>query len=1358
MPAAAAATAAATAAAGVPSAPTAVSAVAGNAQATVSWTASADDGGSPITSYTVTSVPGGLTATVAATSTSAVVTRLTNATGYRFYVTAANSAGTSAPSATSETVTPSAPAVPDAPVITNVTARDSAVEVYWTPPDTGTSTLTGYVISVYTSGSEVTTVDAAPSASSAIVSGLTNGTAYQFTVTAVDAVGDGPASPESVAVQPAPATAPTAPADLQAVPLDGQIQVSWSAPPDGGSAITGYSVSVSPADIAPVSTNAGTTVAKLTGLSNGTAYTVSVTATNAVGTSPVAAANPVTPEAAIAPDPPTNLTVISTGPGAVDLEWLPPTDAGTDTIGSYTLTATASGATTVTVTAPAGDCTGTPVLCTTTMSGLDSSTAYTFAVTATSPAGTSTVDTANSTVTPNAVVTQTPVTLSSAALASLTSASDGMLYFEQPPAEVTDLTQGELLQLPPSSQLPQGLLATVNSVTSQAGLVAVSVSGATLADEYSALGASLDLPVNPGSLQPQAGTVLPGVTMSRPMIDGRPLAAGLSPVGVNASFTNHSFVLSVETDLLAGNSPQGEDSAAESGPAMELSGDVTVTPYLTGSLQLPDEVLNIGATIDADVSLKGGVQLTNSQQIVLGAWEDPDAVPTDFGPQGVVYTVIAELTTSGSVGISFEAEYTQNLGVRCTINLDSPGASEDTCTGSHQDDSHSLVVSSSLYGTMDVKAGIQLGISWQADDLAGPEVTLTPWLEAAVDTSADPWQDISLGASAGADFVAFQVFGLSTPLFSDNDIINEKLLDLWNSGGPFNAMDITPNVVTVPPGTTTTFAADRPDGQVSSASLTWKVVSGQSAGTINSTTGAFTATGDGTAVIEADYDGYTARAGIVVNDQVMEVPQQDSGTEGLVDGAVASWSPPTTGTDPASYEVTAQALAPVSAGYNADESVVVPYPDTHAYLKNLSPGSYYNLTVTAVGADGATVAGQPQQVESLPPIDAPLAGTGDISDAALDPESLNPDDTGTAGSLGGGVVSGNGQYVFYETEARSNLAPSSVYDPTDEYDEYIVRESLDPLGGITLASVDSDGNPLPVDGNGGEVPNDYQATDAIPSQDGTAVAFSAIAANGIGDEVHDFATNTTWTVDGDVIDVANNGTVLYTATGSDGVDHVYLQTMNGSPQQIDNCVADPAGGSCGYYASMSDDGNLVAYNGPENDPDGDDNDTIYLYNASTGSNTDLYPTNAANGDELDDPILSADGSHITFSYTSSDGSTIGVAELPVGTATVTASDLIDADANPPFDDQSYPAAINTTGSIVVCADPNLPMQDYYGTGETFAVYDNGTRLQVPTAFLTSASTASVGTNDAYSELVYTLAVPTLGGESSYPGVYAWQLP
>jgi hypothetical protein len=104
-----------------PEAPTGVTATAGNAQATVSFTPpTLNNGASAITGYTVTSSPGGITAT--GTASPMTVTALTNGTAYTFTVTATNAQGTSAASAPSNSVTPSAsPPGPDPDPLSDAT-------------------------------------------------------------------------------------------------------------------------------------------------------------------------------------------------------------------------------------------------------------------------------------------------------------------------------------------------------------------------------------------------------------------------------------------------------------------------------------------------------------------------------------------------------------------------------------------------------------------------------------------------------------------------------------------------------------------------------------------------------------------------------------------------------------------------------------------------------------------------------------------------------------------------------------------------------------------------------------------------------------------------------------------------------------------------------------------------------------------------------------------------------------------------------------------------------------------------------------------------------------------------------------
>jgi hypothetical protein len=92
------------------------------------------------------------------------------------------------------------------------------------------------------------------------------------------------------------ATAPGAPTNAIAFAGDASATVSWSPPvSDGGSAITSYAVTSAPAG-ASVTVAGNVVSATVTGLTDGTSYTFTVTATNAIGPSPPSApSNSVVP-------------------------------------------------------------------------------------------------------------------------------------------------------------------------------------------------------------------------------------------------------------------------------------------------------------------------------------------------------------------------------------------------------------------------------------------------------------------------------------------------------------------------------------------------------------------------------------------------------------------------------------------------------------------------------------------------------------------------------------------------------------------------------------------------------------------------------------------------------------------------------------------------------------------------------------------------------------------------------------------------------------------------------------------------------------------------------------------------------
>lgn len=262
----------------VPDAPQLTCATAGNAQATLTFTAPTSNGGTAITGYV--GHCGAITAT--GTAPPIVVGGLTNGVSYSCYVTATNAIGNSAPSA-SLNVTPVT--TPDPPTITGISAGNASVTVGFSPPaNNGGSTITGYVA---TCGSQSVSGIASP----LVVAGLDNGVAVTCTIIASNAIGNSVPSAPSGSVTPA--TVPDAPMITAAASGDGQTVISFDAPAqNGGGAILGYSANCTPGMHSASGANSPLTV---TGLSNGVTYSCTTTATNLVGASAASGSLQVTP-------------------------------------------------------------------------------------------------------------------------------------------------------------------------------------------------------------------------------------------------------------------------------------------------------------------------------------------------------------------------------------------------------------------------------------------------------------------------------------------------------------------------------------------------------------------------------------------------------------------------------------------------------------------------------------------------------------------------------------------------------------------------------------------------------------------------------------------------------------------------------------------------------------------------------------------------------------------------------------------------------------------------------------------------------------------------------------------------------
>jgi hypothetical protein len=136
--------------------------------------------------------------------------------------------------------------VPGAPASVTVTPGDTTLTLTWSAPATGGSPLRDYRVEhrASTGGDWTLLADGTSTATTATINGLTNGAAYDVRVSAVNAVGTGPAS----LVQTArPLGLPAAPVGVTATAGSGSLGVRWSAPAgDGGTAITRYTATASP--------------------------------------------------------------------------------------------------------------------------------------------------------------------------------------------------------------------------------------------------------------------------------------------------------------------------------------------------------------------------------------------------------------------------------------------------------------------------------------------------------------------------------------------------------------------------------------------------------------------------------------------------------------------------------------------------------------------------------------------------------------------------------------------------------------------------------------------------------------------------------------------------------------------------------------------------------------------------------------------------------------------------------------------------------------------------------------------------------------------------------------------------------
>ncbi|GAA3804412.1 hypothetical protein GCM10022226_25370 [Sphaerisporangium flaviroseum] len=1205
----------------VPGAPTDVIAAAADGSASVGWQAPADTGTSPITKYTVTEVATRKTVTTSG-ETTALFTALENGKPYSFEVKATNATGDSVWSALSNTVTPQPLPLPGRPFITDAQPADARVELAWAPPPTGARAVTKYRIAVQPGG---TTLDIEPETGKAVVKDLVNGTAYSFTVTAINANGAGQPSLPAYAT-PGQGQTPLQPTIVGVIPQDGRIDVRWLPTQDGGAPVTAYKLSAAPGE-AQVSVPGEATTASLTGLSNGTAYAVRLVAVNKNGTSSPTLTENHIPAAHRAPGPPVDLEASATGHGQAEVTWSPPADPGTSAISEYVISASPGGKSTTSTTCDGQE------RCSVTIGELDPTADHTFTVAAVSPDGTGAVGEATAPIRPHLNLKAEPWQLSPVAADTLTSvAGDGILVFDNPPEEVTELTAGRYVIIPPTRAAPDGLLRKIVKTVSSGSRIRISSVPASLTDFI--VDGDFTGQVTMGA--DDLADPLPGSAATRPEV------AGEVPVGAPLRFPLHYGI----------------------GKTGRVDADLVLAPKLVYNLRIRLGVVSGRVALHNQLSGHLRVQAARQEewtkQFDLGKWKFVKMIKAGKSRIPVVGTSVltakAQADASGAVTLAGSPDITAGVAAEIT-------GWKATLGPVFQD--RTVAQQPQIDGTASARLELTAGQFISLAGTIGLGAEVNPYLLAKADVNADPWWWIRAGAVIRQ---CFSWFDQCTPAALSRDMWTT----LKSADGPFRGISITPGHATTTRGQPVDFNAithNAPNGPVR-----WEVVEGP--GSIDQN-GVYVSGTAGDAVVRAvredgGVDDPTAEATVEVDPNLPGAPIDVKAAAGPLSAHISWQPPPGTLVGITGYTIVA---TPLEAGH--EQTTGYGSSSDRAFdVRDLAPDVLYALRVYATSQHGT---GPPSETITVKPSRG-LMPEGDARNLAVDAGGI-PDTKRDLGGYGA-VLSGDGRYAFFAAEASSNLMPPEAFDP-DSDANYVLRKDIE-TGEIDLVSRRPDGHtPAPVDLNRGlSVASDGSKAAYITMPDGGTTWWD----ESIDLIVSDVDTDDTWLVYDGHADVApayvraisGDGEIalfeLWRLDNANYGDELIWRERGGASQTV--LLETPEGAALGSGAHMAADGETIAYAASTWLEDRSTyRHEIRIYYSSTKTtetSVEVYGHSASPGYHgVHFPKLSPDGSTLAYSFET------GFAQFDAYVKKVTATGAWGTHVTP-----GYVSAMSTYGRFI----------------------------------------------------------------------------
>ena len=301
----------------VPAAPVSLSSGPGDGSVRIYFTIS--DGGSPLINFSY-SINNGATFTSFAPpqyGSPLTISGLTNGTTYSIKIKGTNGIGTGPPSAT----VLATPGFPDAPTDLVIQPGPTTAVITFTPGSANGSAITNYTYSI--DGGTTFAPFSPPQTTSPItISGLTDGTLYTVQLAAINGVGTGPTT-ANLYVR---SGTPTSVTDIAVVSAgDTIVTISFTPGNDNGNAITNYAYSTNGgATYFLFSPSQTTSPVIISGLTNGTTYTIQLEGENVYGLGPASASVTATPGL---PGEPTSLSAVG-GDNSVIITFTPGIDNG----------------------------------------------------------------------------------------------------------------------------------------------------------------------------------------------------------------------------------------------------------------------------------------------------------------------------------------------------------------------------------------------------------------------------------------------------------------------------------------------------------------------------------------------------------------------------------------------------------------------------------------------------------------------------------------------------------------------------------------------------------------------------------------------------------------------------------------------------------------------------------------------------------------------------------------------------------------------------------------------------------------------------------------------------------------------